>query len=159
MMRQILTFYIQDKLLALPLDKVSEILRTVYITPFPEQSPELPGVINLRGNIVPVFDLGHLLTAQPTEIHFESRLICTNALQFKSALLVDAIDDVQDIESVCHNESLETLDLGATGLETVLLNQQTIIPVLDINQVVKRKSAICLDTMFNQLAEIKANQS
>lgn len=48
----------------LPQDTVSEILDRTVIYPIPNTAPFLEGLINLRGNLVPVFDLRDLLDTE-----------------------------------------------------------------------------------------------
>jgi len=54
---QYLTFTLGDEDYALEISKVSEVLDYMKITRVPRMPPFLRGVINLRGNVVPVIDL------------------------------------------------------------------------------------------------------
>src|SRR5205809_5151739 len=54
---QLVVFRIEKSEYALPVGNVGEILRMVAIAPVPEAPSWLPGVINLRGKVIPVIDL------------------------------------------------------------------------------------------------------
>lgn len=54
---QYLTFTLGEEDYALEINKVSEVLDYMKITRVPRMPPFLRGVINLRGNVVPVIDL------------------------------------------------------------------------------------------------------
>lgn len=49
----------------LPVDTVSEVLDRTDIFPLPNTAPWFEGLINLRGNVVPVFDLRKLIATAP----------------------------------------------------------------------------------------------
>ncbi|WKZ32057.1 MAG: chemotaxis protein CheW [Thermodesulfobacteriota bacterium] len=55
--RQYLTFMLEDEVFALEISQVKEILDLTYITKVPRMPEFMRGVINLRGNVVPVLDL------------------------------------------------------------------------------------------------------
>jgi purine-binding chemotaxis protein CheW len=55
---QYLTFSVVEERLAMSIDAVKEIIETPQITQVPMTPDYIRGVINLRGNVVPVVDLG-----------------------------------------------------------------------------------------------------
>ncbi|MGB9860570.1 MAG: chemotaxis protein CheW, partial [Moorellaceae bacterium] len=55
--QQLVTFYLQEEEFALPIGSVREIIRAGKITAVPGSLPFVKGVLNLRGNIIPVVDL------------------------------------------------------------------------------------------------------
>ncbi len=58
---QYLTFTLDDEVFALNIGKVREVLDYLTITKVPRMPEFLRGVINLRGNVVPVIDLRYKL--------------------------------------------------------------------------------------------------
>lgn len=54
--QDLLVLEISGRRLGLPAASVRELLRAVQITPVPRTSPWVEGIINLRGQIVPVLD-------------------------------------------------------------------------------------------------------
>ena len=52
-----LSFHLGDEEYAIQVLKVREIVKLQHITGVPETPPELKGVINLRGKVIPVVDL------------------------------------------------------------------------------------------------------
>jgi len=60
-MNQYLTFTLGDEIFALNIGKVREVLDYLTITKVPRMPEYLRGVINLRGNVVPVVDLRYKL--------------------------------------------------------------------------------------------------
>ena len=58
---QYLTFTLRDEGFAIEIAKVREVLDVTTMTKIPRMPEYLSGVINLRGNVVPVMDLGQKL--------------------------------------------------------------------------------------------------
>ena len=54
---QLILFNLGNTLYGIPIEQVSEINRLEEITPLPKAPQFIEGVINLRGNVVPVIDL------------------------------------------------------------------------------------------------------
>ncbi|MEJ2032378.1 MAG: chemotaxis protein CheW [Deltaproteobacteria bacterium] len=64
---QYLTFVMRDEDFAIEIAKVREVLDVSSLTRIPRMPDYLSGVINLRGNVVPVMDLGLKLGMAPVE--------------------------------------------------------------------------------------------
>lgn len=56
-LEQYLTFYLQDEMFGLNIRPIKEIIEYGRVTKVPMAPPYVRGVINLRGNVVPVIDL------------------------------------------------------------------------------------------------------
>ena len=91
---QYLTFKLDQEIYALDITQVREVLDFTEITKVPRMPEFMRGVINLRGTVLPIIDLGArfgLQTGEPTErhvimvAHVGSRLV---------GLLVDAVSDI-----------------------------------------------------------------
>ena len=62
---QYLTFTLRDEDFAIDIAKVREVLDVTTMTRIPQMPSYVSGVINLRGNVVPVLDLGCRLGMEP----------------------------------------------------------------------------------------------
>lgn len=62
---QFLAFTLRDEEYAMDITKVREVLDVTTLTKIPRMPSYLSGVINLRGNVVPVIDLGLRLGLPP----------------------------------------------------------------------------------------------
>lgn len=105
---QFITFRIDDNLVGINIKSVREINRVLDITPVQHSPDYVRGLINLRGKIVTVFDLGTRLGLQPREITDASQNILLK--NDDVGLLVDSIGDVveaTDEEMLSPPENLE----------------------------------------------------
>lgn len=74
--------------------RVLEVQRLSEITPVPGAAPELMGAINLRGQIVPVLDLGHRLGFGSTELGSATRIIIVDYSGQPAGLCVGGVSEV-----------------------------------------------------------------
>lgn len=99
--RQYLRFRTGQEQMGITLDAIRELLEYQPLTTLPRMSPLLAGVLNLRGNGVPVLNLAHCL-GLPTGP--QQRRSCIIILQLATAMpaseigiLVDEVHTVEDI--------------------------------------------------------------
>ena len=88
---QLLVFTVNEQQYALRLASVERIVRAVEVTPLPESSSGLLGVVNVQGHIVPAVDFRKRFGLPDREIEISDRLIIANASDRTIALLVDAV--------------------------------------------------------------------
>src|SRR5512136_666730 len=74
---QYLTFKLRDEVFALDIGKVREVLDFTTVTKVPQTPDFMRGVINLRGNVVPVVDMRLKFGMQMTEKSVNTCVIIT----------------------------------------------------------------------------------
>ncbi len=150
-MEQFATFYLNETLLGLPIPAVREINPHFEITQVPLAPEFIRGLVNLRGQVVTVIDLGIKLGLGKREIQEQSRLmiIKTNAelsdlaisMGIKTSddpvgLLIDEIGDVVtaekgDIEPPPANMDISDLKY----VRGVAKTKDTLLTLLNLNQL------------------------
>jgi purine-binding chemotaxis protein CheW len=100
---QYLSFVLEDELFALDIGKVREVLDFTGITKVPQTPDYLRGVINLRGNVVPVVDLrlkfGKALAAQTVNTCVIIVEVDMNGEKVVMGAIADAVQEVLDLEA------------------------------------------------------------
>ncbi|WP_027150235.1 chemotaxis protein CheW [Methylobacter tundripaludum] len=100
-LRQYLTFQAGNENLAISILDVKEIIEINTITDVPMTPDYIRGVINLRGNVVPVIDLSARLGRQSSEITKRSCIVLVQVEYKEDAqllgMLVDAVDEILEI--------------------------------------------------------------
>lgn len=97
------TFDVRGRLYALDVSQVREIVRVQEITPLPLAPALIEGVIDLRGAVVPVIDLGRLLGGEPCRIGSKARI---------ALLVLDGMVVGLQVEGATDVLSLRSADLG-----------------------------------------------
>ena len=102
MSAQYLTFKLEDEVFALEITRVREVLEYTDVTKVPRTPDFMSGVINLRGNVVPVVDLKLKFGMNPTEKTITTCIIIVEVDVDGEAVilgaLADSVQEVIDIE-------------------------------------------------------------
>lgn len=93
-----LTFWTDGELFAIPISDVVQIISMQGITALPDFPDYAKGVINLRGNIIPVIDIRIRFGKPEIEYNESTCIIVTNMEDSYMGFIVDAVDEVTDIE-------------------------------------------------------------
>lgn len=111
---QFLTFTLGSEYFGLELEQTREIIEYSGITEVPLMPNFLAGVINLRGEVVPVIDLAVRLGRSPIQIHKRTCIIVielhAQEQDYVLGLLADAVNEVIDIN---HSDIEEPPAFGA----------------------------------------------
>jgi len=94
----VITFYVGNRLLGIPTEKIQEIIKIGVITDVPNAPGHIVGILNLRGRIVTVIDLGTRLTMGPSQRGEQGRIIILDDGGESVGLLVDRVADVIRID-------------------------------------------------------------
>ena len=135
-----LTFALGAEEFGLEILKVREIIGYMDITAVPQTPGHVKGVINLRGQVIPVVDLRLKFGMEEAEITEQSCIIVveidSGTRQFQTGIVVDHVQEVLDIASEQIEDSPEfgtsvntdfILGMGKIGESVKIL--------LDINKV------------------------
>ncbi len=99
---QYLTFKLEDEVFAVDVDKVREILDYTPATKVPGTSDFMQGVINVRGNVVPVVDMRVKFGLPPAEKTVNTCIVVLEITveEDKTVLgaLVDSVQEVFEME-------------------------------------------------------------
>lgn len=150
-MNQYSTFRLGDRLFGLDLMMIREINRILDITPVPHARAHIRGLINLRGQIVTILDLGVRLGLPRLDIGEESHnvILKTNGelaaihggKNFSTStdlvgFLVDAIGDVLEAdESSIEPPSANVSEAEGRFLSGVIKTDSGLLVLLDIREV------------------------
>lgn len=95
---ELATFYVGDALCGMDILKVQEINKLMQMTKVPQAPDYVLGILNLRGQIVTIIDLGKKLGLGETDISNDPRNIIVNSAGGHVGLLVRRISDVVTAE-------------------------------------------------------------
>ena len=97
-----LSFALANEEYGLEILKVREIIGYMDITAVPQTPQHVKGVINLRGQVIPVIDLRTKFGMQLAEVTDETCIIVVEIAQndrtYNTGIVVDSVQEVLDIE-------------------------------------------------------------
>jgi purine-binding chemotaxis protein CheW len=91
---QFVVFRLHAREYALPISQAIEVLRMVAMTPLPEAPAWLPGMINLRGRVIPVMDLRMRLGLRPRAPDLDTAIVVAHANGHILGLIADAVVEI-----------------------------------------------------------------
>ncbi|RLA81848.1 MAG: chemotaxis protein CheW [Epsilonproteobacteria bacterium] len=98
---QYLTFLLSGEVFAIEVLKVKEIIGVRLITPVPSMPSYILGVINVRGNVIPVVSLTNRFSLEPQEATHKTCIIIISSIIEGDAtdigIVVDMVNQVYDI--------------------------------------------------------------
>lgn len=92
-----LTFWMNKQLFGVGIAIVEQIVSMQPITEVPEYPAYAKGIINLRGNIIPLIDLRLRLGKPEAEYDDHTCIIIANVKSSQLGFIVDGVDSVTDI--------------------------------------------------------------
>jgi len=117
-MRELAVFAIAKEEFAFDIESVQEIITYQEVTPLPESSEYVDGVINLRGSIIPVVNLPKKLDFKPN-ITDKSKIVVCIIEDEKVGFLVDDVNDIMFIEDefVSNSKNAQALVKSTISLD------------------------------------------
>jgi purine-binding chemotaxis protein CheW len=127
---QLVAFHLADEIYGVDIFDINEIIRLREITHIPRTTPDVEGVINLRGKIVPILDLRKRLGLPPKDYSPGTRVIIVAQGECTVGLIVDGVNGVLRIPQIQiepPSELVSSLDadyvrgVGKSGDDLVIL--------------------------------------
>lgn len=81
--------------LIVEMDDVVEILEQIDVTRVPSVKPWFKGIANVRGNLMPVVDLGHYLFGEPTRLNKSVRYMVVESESTNVALMIAGVSGMR----------------------------------------------------------------
>lgn len=137
-----LSFWLGSNLLGIDTTLVKEINRNIEYTPIPGAAPEIIGLLNLRGQIVTLFNLAKLLSYEQGEqgksfycIILKNGVNDGNYIGF----LVDRLGDVLDIKfEMCEAPPANAGGVSGEFLQDVVKLEKELLLLIDPDKIFER---------------------
>jgi purine-binding chemotaxis protein CheW len=106
---QLVPFFLDGHCYALHLDVVVRIIPAVEITPLPKAPEIVLGLINIRGKIIPAFNLRRRFRLPDRETELTDHFIIANASKRLVALPADSVSGVMQVFDAQITEPMDIL--------------------------------------------------
>ncbi len=159
---QYLTFQLGDDSLALDITRVREVLDLINITKIPRTPVFMLGVINLRGNVVPVIDLNHSLNMPPSQRTVDTCIIITECRLGTEQLLVGVLADVvQEVVNISSSELSPPPRMGVRFNPEFIRNLgrrgEDFITILNMDRILAENEVMEIGAMASLVPQGTAN--
>ena len=137
----VVVFKLSDEEFAVDINQVREIIRVSPIVRIPNTPEFIEGIINLRGNIITVIDLGKKLFGKAIEITKDTRIMIVEIDDVTLGLMVDSVIEVMRIPK---NNIEKTPDIIAHKIHSDYIKgiariDDRLIIIIDIRNVILKE--------------------
>ena len=136
----LLLFTLGDESYAFPLERVREVVKPGPITPVPSIPEHILGVMNLRGEILPVLDPKRLLgvgVGTPTP---QGRIIVVKAPGMSVGLLADGVEDAIEVKGSMESPIANLPERQARYIQGQVNHEGLLVGVLDVDTLLERRN-------------------
>lgn len=124
-----------DQSYAVPLQQVQEIRGWSPVSPLPNTDTACLGVLNLRGNVVPVLDARRILGKPAREPRPQDVIVVTIIHDKPVGLLVDAVSDIVSIDTDLVSASGADEAWSSRLISGIAKVNERLVPLLELEQI------------------------
>jgi len=151
---QVVSFHLGSEEYGVDISQVQEIIRMVEITHVPRAPRFMEGVINLRGQLIPIIDLRTRFGMQRGEQTKSTRIVVTEIGSKRVGIVVDSVSEVINIplEQV-ENAPDMIAGVGTEYIQGVGKVNERLIILLDLTMVItgeEKQQLESIDTAATQ---------
>jgi len=149
-LRKLVTFSLDDRAFALYVSAVQRIIRVVEVTALPKAPEIVVGIINLQGQVIPVFDIRMRFHLPAREVQLNDELIIADTAKRTVALLVDSVNDVIEIPEEKIIAAGQILP-GLEYVEGVVKTEDGMVLIHDLEQFLSLQEEKALHEALEEL--------
>ncbi len=133
---QVVVFKLGVEEYAVDILNVQEINKVLTITRVPRTEQYIEGVMNLRGNIIPIINLYTRFSLQPLGNEEDSRIIVFQIDELKIGVIVDEVVEVVHVNPQDIEEADKLYDsANKDHILGVIKNNDRLLILLDLNKI------------------------
>ncbi|MGE7693271.1 chemotaxis protein [Lysinibacillus sp. NPDC094177] len=132
---EIVEFEVANNKFGINVIKVKEIIQPIPVTFIPHAHPHVEGIIQLRGEVLPVVDMLRVLGIQNTERNSQQKYIVA---EFNKQRVVFHVDNVTQIHRISWNQIEKPSDMyqgGTSQVIGVIKQNEQMILLLDFERI------------------------
>ncbi len=133
---EFVTFSAGEQVFCIQITRIREIRRWAPVTALPHTPPDILGVMNLRGSVIPIMDLGARLGLGQTAANERNVVIIVIHEETSVGLLVQS---VSEILSVRPEDFQDTSDMRSSSVGNavtgIVSHNDTMIRMIDLDRV------------------------
>jgi purine-binding chemotaxis protein CheW len=137
---QFVAFRIGTQQFAVEIHRVTEVIGLCHITPIPGAPAFVEGMIDLRGQLLPVLDMRKRLGLAEIRNTMQTRILILWVNRQKLGLIVDEADQVYTVPV----EKIQPPPGGADYVLAVAQHQNLLLVVLDLEQLLSGEEQVSL---------------
>jgi purine-binding chemotaxis protein CheW len=143
---QVVSFSVGSEFYGVHIEQVQEIIRMPEITHLPQTDDYIKGIINLRGNIIPIIDMRTRFNMKESDYSELTRVIVLNMNEKLVGIVVDSVSKVLELEEGAIEATPDIVNgLSKEYIEGVGKNDDSMIIILNADKVLTAEELNLLD--------------
>ncbi len=138
-----LTFDLGSERYGIIINQVTEIIGLQTINKLPDMPDYIKGIINLRGTIIPVIDMGIKFRKQKRDYTDRTCIIVVETQELTAGLIVDNVAEVMQIKDIAPPPGL-TASSGAKYINGVGKINGDVVVLIDCEQLFNNQEALLI---------------
>ncbi|MGZ3724147.1 MAG: chemotaxis protein CheW [Pseudobdellovibrio sp.] len=147
-----LSFNLGQESFAMPLLKVREVIGMPEVTPVPQAIAHVLGIMNLRGQIITIFDMRTCLKLKASQKSDTTVIICE--MEFGQIGMI--VDSVNSVLSVSKSELSEvpvgSKSAGQSYITNVYRREQELTLMLDVEHLITTEAKVQVQQLTKKTA-------
>jgi purine-binding chemotaxis protein CheW len=136
--KQYVVFNLDGQEFAVDINRVKTIEKVTPITRVPGSLDFIMGVINLRGEVIPVIDMRRRMGMKPGKFNDESRIIIVVVNDMEVGMTADSANEVINIEDDQVENNMEfSRNIDDSFVEGVGKAEKRIVVILNLERILK----------------------
>ena len=137
---QFVSYRIGAQQFAIEIHRLTEVLSYSPITPLPGAPLFVEGMIDLRGELIPVIDLRKRMGLKEIRNQMQTRILITRIQQQKIGLIVDLADQVYTVPV----ENIKAPPEGSEFILAVAKRDEELLVILDLERLLTEQERVRL---------------
>ncbi|KNZ69814.1 CheW protein [Thermincola ferriacetica] len=148
---QLVVFKLGNEEYGVPITQVKEINRLTNTTKVPKSPEFVEGIINLRGQIIPIIDLKKRFDLELTEYTGEARIIVIQVAHHTFGVKVDAVSEVLRISTDTIENAPDIVSgIDARYITGVAKVGERLLILLDLDKLLTDEEKVELSEIHNE---------
>lgn len=135
---QFVTFSCADRNYGIDIMSVREIRSWSPVTEVPDQPDAVRGVLDIRGQVVQVFDLNLLLGSTQNQVTEAHVVIIVSVSDKSIGILVDSVSDIISVGEKHMRPAPTSADDGTGVVSKMVKHKETLFSILDLTPLLGR---------------------
>lgn len=145
---QVVSFHLGSEEYGVDISQVQEIIRMVEITHVPRAPHFMEGVINLRGQLIPIIDLRTRFAMPRAEQTKSTRIVVTEIGSKRVGIVVDSVSEVLNIPMEHIEEAPDMIaGVGTEYIQGVGKVGDRLVILLDLTMVITGEEKADLESL------------
>lgn len=149
-MRQIVIFRLGKEEYGIDIIKVVEIVLYQQVRQVPDGPSYIEGIVNLRGEIHPIYNLSKRFSMEQEPVDEETKIIVLKTQKMEVGFIVDGVSEILNIPTEDIERAPEIISAGEQYIDGIAKYENRMIVLLDVDKLVSDKDYKTIDKIIEE---------